>query len=299
MLTVWTNCRDETRTDCAHAWRLGIGARPVATGLLSEGKPHASFAVEAGADGFVDRPLPDRRQQGLARRARRHRHLLRVPPCQSASRARTSGVGRHRPRHGRGLLPHQVRWRDTPDDGLTARPLAAAGGFTADGRLWALVSNENAPPTQTIGMFDGTRWHYRDLAPEGPAFHSLVAAAGSNVVVLSRAGLSVTTNNGATWQEVTDPSVLDRNLPFLSYEADDDCCLTTEMAFAGSSTLYVADALGGLWRSTDLITFHRVQAPARVHSLKSAGDHVLALLEDTTDLALISADGRMQRLTVR
>jgi len=295
VLTVWTSCRDETRTDCGHAWRLGTGARPLATGLLTEGKSHAYVAVEAGADGFV---LTDPYPIGVAMVWRvaldgtvTSSACRRANPPVEPGRLVWDGIALDT---AGVFCPTRFGGGDTPDDGLTARPLASAGGFTADGRLWALVSNEDAPPTQTIGMFDGTRWHYRDLAPEGPAFHSLVAAAGSKVVVLSERGISVTTDDGADWHEVTDPRVVARDLPFLP---DSRCCIS--MAFAGSSTLYVADPRGDLWRSTDLTTFHKIDAPGGLYGLKSAGDGVLALVQDTNGLVRITADGGVERLLVR
>ena len=298
VLTVWTTCENELDTRCGHAWRLGTGARPLATGILSEAKTHAYVTVDAGEDGFV---LTDPFPIGVHR-------VLRVGLDGTVTLARCRD---HNPPVEPGRLvwhgivldragvfcPTRFGGGDEPDDGLVARPLSGSGAFTADGRLWALVSNEDAPPTQTIGMFDGTRWHYRDLAPQGQAFDGVVAAGGSNVVVLSQGGLSATTDNGATWREVTDRRVLERDLPFLADGPAAGCC-SISAAFAGSSTLYVADARGGLWRSTDLTTFHQTEAPG-VYGLKSAGDDVLALVKDSDELVRIAADGRVERLVVR
>ena len=296
VLTVWTTCQDEIDTDCGHAWRLGAGARPLATGVASHGVDHAYELVHAGNDGFlVSDPYS---QVAVPLHVGLDGTVTSLAGCRDDNPPVEPGrlvwdgivldtVGVYCPtRFGGG---------DFDDDGMKARFLTGSGGFTADGRLWALVDKKADPDqTLTIGMFDGTRWQYRDLAPKGSANDStVVAAAGSNVVVLSRTGLSVTTDDGTTWHEVTDAHVLKRNLPFLTHASPH------EMAFAGSSTLYVTDGFGDLWRSTDLTTFHQVEAPGALHNLKSAGDDVLALVHDTDDLVRIGADGRVERLTVR
>ena len=97
---------------------------------------------------------------------------------------------------------------------------------------------------------------------------------------------------------MTDPQVLERDLPFLSYASPGDMGYTS-MEFAGSSTLYVTDARGGLWRSTDLTTFRQVQAQGRLHGLKPTGDAVLAQVIDTDGMVRIAADGSVEPLTVR
>ena len=300
VLTVWTTCQDEIDTDCGHAWRLGAGARPLATGVSSHGVDHAYELVHAGNDGFlVSDPYS---QDAVPLHVALDGTVTSLAGCRDDNPPVEPGrlvwdgivldtVGVYCPtRFGGG---------DFDDDGMKARFLTGSGGFTADGRLWALVDNDADPDlTLTIGMFDGTRWHYRDLAPKGSANNSTVAAAGSNVVVLGRSGLSVTTDGGATWHEVNDPQALERDLPFLATE----CCNANDpvsMAFAGRHTLYVADAFGGLWRSTDLTTFHVIEAPGALHNLKSADDDVLAMENDTDDLVRIAADGRVERLTVR
>jgi hypothetical protein len=315
VLTVWTTCQNEIDTDCGHAWRLGTGAEPLATGILAQGEAHAYVPVHAGEDGFVlTTPIP-LGNDTVSLRVGLDGTVTSLSECRGANPPLEPGrlvwdwtmvldmAGV--------FCPTRFGGGDWHDDGVVARPLSDYGAFTADGTLWAMVSNEGGlspeqltTPTQTIGKYDGTRWGYRDLALEGPSWESRVAAAGSNVVVLSKRGISVTTDDGATWHEVTDPHVLERDLPFLTYEAA-DCC-DTSMAFAGSSTLYIADARGGLWRSTDFATFSQIEAPA-VYGLKSAGDDVLArdrgrggdYAFDTDDLVRIAADGSVEVLTVR
>jgi hypothetical protein len=303
LLTVWTTCQDDVDTDCGHAWRLGTGTRPLATGIVAQGKERAYVAVHAGEDGFVlNNGLND---QGSLR-VGLDGAVTSLSECRDADP----------PVEPRRLVWDWTMVFDTAGVfcptrfGFDGGELSDSGAFTADGTLWAMVSNEGlspeqlTTPTQTIGKYDGTRWGYRDLALEGPSWESRVAAAGSNVVVLSKRGISVTTDDGATWHEVTDPQVLERALPFLTYESADCCDIS--MAFAGASTLYVADAHGGLWRSTDLATFSQIEAPA-VYGLKSAGDDVLArdrgrggdYAFDTDDLVRIAADGSAEVLTVR
>ena len=103
--------------------------------------------------------------------------------------------------------------------------------------------------------------------------------------------------NGTTWHEVTDSPALERELPFLALDPE-ECSCDRSMAFAGSSTLYVADAGGGLWRSTDLATFQRIDAPP-VRRLQAAGDDVLAQDSDSHDLLRITPEGRVEPLTIR
>jgi hypothetical protein len=199
-----------------------------------------------------------------------------------------------------------------PTSELGGRPLAQ-GVFTADGMLWALVDNESDPDTLTIGRYDGNRWSYHDLAAKGGSWTSALAAAGPNVVVLAGGteqlqthsrliGLSVSTDSGATWHEVTDPNVLERDLPFSAYvspNSEDWFSGYTSMAFAGTSVLYVADGRGDLWRSTDFTTFSQVEVPGSVSELKSADDAVIARLDDGNDLVRISADGSVEPIAAR
>ena len=203
---------------------------------------------------------------------------------------------------------------------LGGRPLGR-GVFTAEGTLWALVDNESDPDILTIGRFDGVEWRYHDLAAQGGSWTSVVAAAGSNVVVLHAppepspqqlVGFSVTTDAGATWSEVVYPDALERELPFYTYRPSggDRFSMYTSMAFAGSAVLYVADSRGGLWRSTDFATFSQVPVPGGVKDLKSAGDAVIARIAVETgcrslavcqlnDLVRISADGSVEPITAR
>jgi hypothetical protein len=138
------------------------------------------------------------------------------------------------------------------------------------------------------------------------SWESELAAAGSTVVVVHARtrviGLSVTTDAGATWHEVTDPNVLERDLPFSTYalpEGESWFSDYSSMAFAGSSVLYVADGRGDLWRSTDFTTFTQVEVAGGVSDLKPTGDAVIARLDGGNDLVRISADGSMEPITAR
>ena len=71
------------------------------------------------------------------------------------------------------------------------------------------------------------------------------------------------------------------------------------MAFAGPSTLYVADGNGDLGRSTDFATFSPVSVPGGVQNLQSAGDVVIALTDDGNVLVRISADGSVEPIIAR
>ena len=71
------------------------------------------------------------------------------------------------------------------------------------------------------------------------------------------------------------------------------------MAFAGPSTLYVADGNGDLWRSTDLATFTQVTTVGGVHELQSAGDAVIARTGDANGLVRIRTDGTVEPLALR
>jgi hypothetical protein len=197
---------------------------------------------------------------------------------------------------------------------LGGRTLAGDGVFTGDGALWIFADNETTPDTHTltIGRYDGVKWRYHDLAPEGGSWTSLLAAAGSNIAVLvantemapqpdQLLGLYVSTDAGSTWSDVTDPVTLARDVPFPVESDPADAWFNgyTTMAFAGTSALYVADGTGDLWRSTDFTTFSRVSVPDRVADLRSAGDAVIGRLGDGTDLIRISADGSIEPLTAR
>ncbi|HEX5090033.1 MAG TPA: hypothetical protein VFV89_19650, partial [Nocardioides sp.] len=188
--------------------------------------------------------------------------------------------------------------------------------FTSDGTLWALMDNETGPETLTIGRYDGASWHYHDLAADGGSWMSVIAAAGPNVVVVEAAlertpapdrvvGLSVSTDAGATWHELTDPDDVERSLPFnVSQNPDDWFSGYTSIAFAGTSTLYVADGSGALWRSSDFVTFSKVSVPGavtdhRVSDLRPAGDAVLGRLDDGDDLVRIAADGSVEVIASR
>lgn len=294
VLTVWWECHDAFGDDCDHAWSLGTGARQLATGVVTQGEDHAWVSVSASEDGFlIDAMGEDSISLRVALDGSVTSSECRqgLPPVQPGRLVwdgmvfDTAGV----------YCPTRFGGDDVGyDTGIEARFLDRSGGFTADGSLWAMVSNEDASTQQqTIGKFDGSRWHYRDLALEGASNDSEVAAAGSNVVVLGSRGISITTDGGTNWGEVTD-------LPFLPDDPEDWAAALggPSVAFAGSSTLYVSDERGRLWRSTDLTTFQQIDAP-KVLGLKSAGDDVLAWVDEPYDLARITADGRVEPLTVR
>jgi hypothetical protein len=319
VLTVWETCEHFDDTDCGHAWRLGTGSQPQATGMVGRGDVHVE-ANAASGDGFVLTPASHHNRGFLIAQdgttsplSKDCRDVTWSTPTEPRRLGWASGLN----------FVDTVAGTICDTGRLGGRPLAE-GVFTADGTLWALVDNESDPEILTIGRYDGARWHYRDLAARGGSWTSVLAAAGSNIVVLvadsERApapdhliSLSVTTDAGANWSEVTDPNVLERDLPFSAYVApnnEDWFSGYTSMAFAGTSVLYVADGNGYLWRSTDFATFSRVSIQGGVRDLKSAGDAVIARHDDGTacgyvaacqlnDLVRISADGSVEPITAR
>jgi hypothetical protein len=176
--------------------------------------------------------------------------------------------------------------------GFEARTLRD-GAYAEDGTLWGLVGDGNAGPWPAVGRYDGVRWSYHDLVGTRSDGDNALAVAGSHVAVLHGAdgaavhGLSVTSDGGASWSEVGAA-----DLPFDAYDS---------MAFAGTSTLFVADSEGVLWRSTDGTRFSRVETSDRVSGLESAGDAVIARAGSTDGDALvrITGDGRTEPLVVR
>ena len=300
VLTVWTTCQNELDTHCGHAWRLGTGRRPLATGIVALNTTHAYVQVNAGDGAFL---LTHGRDPSLRVAVDGTVTSLTYADCRPANPPLKPGrlvwnwggafdlAGVY--------CPTSLGTGDRPDPSLNGQTLAgSAAAFTADGRLWALVNNEaQSDRRQTIGTFDGSRWRYHNLAARGDASASEIAAVGSTVVVLGRSGISVTTDDGGTWHEVTDPDALAGRLPFLSIPGS-GCCLMS-MALAGPSTMYVSDGVGGLWRSTDLATFRRVETPSKVTDLKSSGDEAFARVASGEDLVRIAANGRVERLTAR
>lgn len=319
VLTIWDSCESQFQdTGCGHAWRLGTGPQPRATGMVGIGDVHVdAFASSAG--GFV-----------LTSAGRRGPDLgFLIAEDGTASDISSDCPGAGWPSD---TEPGRQVWAgfnvlDTvtgavcQSEQLGGRPLSG-GGFTADGALWGLADNESDPDTLSIARYDGAEWRYRDLAAKGGSWTSLIAAAGSKVVVLQAApepspqqlvGLSVTTDAGATWSEVVDPDVLARDLPFSAYRSPDSqdwFPAYSSMAFAGTDVLYLADGRGDLWRSTDFTTFSRVEVAGWVRGLQPTGDAVIARIGDGTacdrpaacqlnDLVRISADGSVETLTVR
>lgn len=315
VLTVWGTC-GFLDTDCGNAWRLGSGSTPQATGMVDGVDAHV-YATASG-DRFILTPGRGY-DQGL-RIAQDGTASPLSMACRDASWSTPTEPGRLVWTAGPNFVD-TVAGVICPTSRLGGRPLAR-GAFTADGTLWALVDNEAGPGTLTIGWYDGVQWRYHDLGSQGGSWTSVLAAAGSNVVVLQAGhepshqrlvGLSVTTDAGATWPEVVDPDVLERDLPFSPHvHPDSQIWLSdyTSMAFAGTSVLYVADGIGSLWRSTDFATFSRVSVPGGVRDLTSAGDAVIARIDNEgtcqypaacqlNDLIRISADGSVEPLTVR
>jgi hypothetical protein len=294
--------------DCGYAWRLGAGSHPQATGIVEGAHGGYVVANAASGDGFVLTPNRDARAflialDGTASPLSRD--------CRDATWSTPTEPGRLSWAPGYKFVD-TVAGVICPTKRLGGRPIAP-GVFTADGTLWALVDNEIGPDTLTIGQYDGERWSYHDFEASSGAWTSVLAAAGSTVVVLLAnpepsprpdrlMGLALSTDAGATWSEVVDPDVLAAKLPFSAYHpADDESWFSgyTSMAFAGSSVLYVADGRGDLWRSTDFITFSPVEVEGGVLDLKPTGDAVIARLDEGNDLVRILADGRVETITAR
>lgn len=305
LLTVWETCESQFETDCGHAWRLGTGPQPQATGMVGRGDVHVD--VFASGDGFLLTP-PTGQHTGtlIAQDGTASRQSM---DCADGAWSIPTEPGRLAWTEGLSYVD-TVTGTICPTSRLGGRPLAQ-GVFTADGTLWALVDNETGPDTLTIGRFDGVEWQYHDFAAQSGSWTSVIAAAGSIVVVLQAnpepsprpdqlVGFAVTTDGGATWSEILDRDVLERDLPFSTYtDPDPDAWFSgyTSMAFAGP-VLYVADGRGDLWRSTDLSTFNPVDVEGAVSDLKSAGDAVIARVAGD-DLVRISADGAVEAMTAR
>jgi hypothetical protein len=312
VLSVWGTCESFDDSDCGYAWRLGTGSPSQATGVVG-GSDINGVDASASEAGFVlthviphDRGLliaPDGTTSSLSL----------TGYCSDAPQSADTEPGRLVKVAGQFrsyVVDTAARTFCDTNTGFGGRPTARSV-FVADGTLWALVNNEIVgepdPDTMTIAHYDGSQWSYRDLAAKGGrAWSSLLAAAGSNVVVFqvedsSLIGTSVTVDSGANWHEVTDQNMLVREVPFakfLSPNLDDAAGPYASMAFAGTSTLYVADLRGDLWRSTDFATFSRVEIAGDVADLKPAGDAVIGRL-DGNELIRISADGSVEPIRAR
>lgn len=323
MLTVWGTCTFVNETGCGLAWRLGTGSQPQATGVIGSGAGYGG--AYASGDGFVLTPPRPGADLGL-----RTAHGFRIAQdgtasplsmaCTDASWSTPTEPGRLV--WAQGLILDTVAGTICDPGQLGGRPLDGVGAITAEGTLWALLDNPNVSDTLTIGRFDGAEWRYHDFAAQAGSGTSLLAAAGSTVVVLQAnpeplyeedqlVGFAVTTDDGETWSEVLDPDVLERDLPFsLSPNLGNCLCEYPTMAFAGTSALYIADVDGALWRSTDFATFSRVSIPGGVRDVTSVGDAVIARIDTAgtcdapaacqlNDLVRISADGSVEPITVR
>jgi Tol biopolymer transport system component len=324
MLTVWETCYKPLDTECGYAWRLGSGSQPRATGMIGRGASlfgmNGHVNAVASGDGFI---LTPEKGSDLGTRIAADGTSSPVSmACRDASWSTPTEPGR--------LALTDEKVVDTvagticESERLGGPPLSQAV-FTPEGTLWALVDNESDPDAFAIGTYDGAEWRYHDFAAPGGALTSVLAASGATVVVLEAAprphsdqllGLAVTADAGVTWSEVVDPDVLERDLPFSTFQpppSDDETewlSRFTSMAFAGSSVLYVADGRGDLWRSTDFATFSRVSVPRFVAGLSSAGDAVIARIDDgvvcsppvgcgLNELIRISADGTVEPITAR
>jgi DNA-binding CsgD family transcriptional regulator len=312
-LTVWNTC--EFQLDCSTAWRLGTSSQTQATVLVGRGD--ARMGVAAAGDGFMisvccDDQVPELfliAEDGTA---------SPLTDCDETTWSTPTEPGR--------MLLAGDRFVDTVDGticdvGRLGGRHFSQGVFTADGTLWTLVDDETDPDILTVGRYDGSQWSYHDLASRAEGWTSLLAVAGPSVAVLQVSfaegdpvshfvGFAVTTDNGATWSEVVEPEVLDQDFPFATLGPEGTLIGSyTTMAFAGTSTLYVADGRGYLWRSTDFATFNRVLVPFLVSGLRSAGDAVIARIDDGTctypvecqlnDLVRISADGTWEPVIAR
>jgi DNA-binding CsgD family transcriptional regulator len=316
VFTVWRTCESRDDTDCA-AWRLGTGAQTQATGIAGHG--NADIAAYASGDVFVFVIVSPFDDSGGWSLIAQDGTASPLTACRDATWSTPTEPGRMFAGHDKfvdtaaGTICDARRIGLEPDDGDAV--------FTAEGTLWTLVNNEPDPDTLTIGRYDGAQWRYYDLASQAATWTSVLAAADSSVAVLQgtdptnedgelvRAGqflgLAVTTDDGATWSQV-----LAQELPFATFVPESPVfALYTSMAFAGESTLYVADGHGYLWRSTDFATFDRVLVPFDVSDLRSAGQAVIARVDDGTcsfpvecqlnDLVRISADGTWEPIIAR
>jgi hypothetical protein len=314
VLKVWytDECADWVVPDCSFAWSLGNGSQTQAIGTVD----FQGVGVNAFGDGFALTPTghPGHRlDRGLLIHQDGTTSVLPLArDCGAVTWPADSEPGQLV--WGPGMSFVDIAAGAVCDTRRLGgrQPLAGDGVFTGDGALWALLDNETTRDkhTLTIGRYDGTQWRYRDLAPEGGSWTSVLAAAGSNIAVLvantemvpqpdQLLGLYVSTDGGATWSDVSDLDTSARDLPFpvVSDPADAWFNGYTTMAFAGTSALYVADGNGDLWRSTDFASFSRVSVPDSVADLKPAGDAVIGRLGDGTDLIRISADGSIEPLT--
>lgn len=323
LLTVWHNCDFQLDTDCDGAWRLGTGSQTVATGMVGHGT--ARMGAYASGDVFVTACFCDDSGALEWSLIAEDGTVSPLTDCRDATWSTPTEPGRMFWGWDKfvdtvaGTICDMGRLGLNPDDGDAV--------FTAEGTLWALVNNEPDPDTLTIGRYDGAQWSYYQLASKAATWTSLLAAAGSTVAVLQETeptteedgqlvaagqfvGLAVTTDDGATWSQVDNPDVLERDLPFATFVPEHPLFSGyTSMAFAGESTLYVADGRGYLWRSTDFATFSRVLVPFDVSDLTSTGDAVIARIDDGTcsfpaacqlnDLVRISADGSVEPITAR
>jgi hypothetical protein len=305
VLTTWETCENQFDPDCGHAWRIGTGSSPRATGLVGRGDVHVE--VSAVGDGFVLGPARGRERASYI--APDGTLTWLSTDCSDAALSSPTAPGRPGRTAGPDFLVDTVAGTICPVGELGDRPLAMV--TAADGLLWALVDNDTAGGPLTVGRFDGDQWRDHQLPTNGGARTSLLAAAGPNVVVLQAPpepvaqgliGLSVSTDAGATWSDIVDQDVLSRDAPFSAnryHQADEWYSSHTSMAFAGSSVLYVADGNGDLWRSTDFTSFDPVEVPGRVSDLKPAGDALIARLIGSDDLVRIAADGAVTMIAVR
>ena len=180
LLTVWGTCDFLQTTDCGNAWRLGTGSPAQATGTLGIGE--AGGALASG-DGFVLMPARD---QDLGFRIAQEGTVSPLSfsrDCRDISWSTRTEPGRLVWTSGLNFVDTVTGTLCDTGDSVDAPSRKVPSPPTAT--LWALVDNEANPVTLSIGRYDGKQWRYRDLAASGSgAWTSLIAAAGSNVVVL-------------------------------------------------------------------------------------------------------------------
>jgi hypothetical protein len=293
LLSVWTTCDSAGRGDpeCGTAW-LHTGPELQASGVTSPelGVPD----VHPGGGGFVLQTY--NRDEGLLVTDDGTKRI--TMSCSATSWPSTIEPGRHVLADGllgpylidtqAGTLCDTTRFQE-------ARTLGA-GEVADDGTVWGLVDDgvtEGSDGFAGVGWYDGTQWSYHDLTGTHNKGANALAVSGELVAALhgdngsAVLGLSVTTDGGSNWAEVSAD-----DLPFTTYES---------MDFAGTSALFVTDGAGNLWRSTDFSTFTKVGTPGTVHGLTSADGAVVARLDGvaSSELVRIDAAGTIEEMSIR
>ena len=281
-ITLWTTCPDGAPADCsAYAWRLDTGTSTPTGGRVPPRADWRETHVRAAGDGFLIHA--EYSQEGVVVALDgTTRSLVRQKECTLPSEVE---VGRHVIVPSALFGQYLVDLKTATTCITEGRPFSEIGGMpSGNGRHWALTSDT------TISWSDGLRSRRHEL-PDAQGDVDL-AVSGPRVAVLQSgdeqvfARLTVTKDNGATWSELGPAEV-----PFATYDS---------MAFAGATALFVADATaGGLWRSTDLVHFSRVETPNWVRGLIQSDGAVLAQVAFSDTLIRITADGRVEPLVAK